>query len=53
MEEYKVLVFILLSGKGIKNGSGVTDDIVIDIEECKLCLLFVLWDVFFGVCNYL
>ena len=52
VEEHKVSASILLSGKGVKNGSGVRDDTVTDIEECKLCLPSALWDASLGVCNY-
>ena len=52
VEEHKVSASMLLSGKGIKSSSGVNDDTVSDIEECKLCLPSTLWDASLGVCNY-
>lgn len=52
VEEHKVSASMLLSGKGIKSSGGIRDDIVSDIEECKLCLPSALWDASLGVCNY-
>lgn len=53
VEEHKVSASMLLSGKGIKSAdSGVRDDTVTDIEECKLCLPSTLWNASLGVCNY-